>query len=81
MKIKLSVTSIAKIRKSDKTFILYRLNQQQDKIIDFVLTDNLSRFRDQYNNKFKLVTDIKKSIKNSTIILQYQIKELHLQRI
>jgi ribosomal protein S13 len=69
MKIKLSVTSIAKIRKSDKTFILYRLNQQQDKIIDFVLTDNLSRFRDQYNNKFKLVTDIKKSIKNSTIIL------------
>jgi hypothetical protein len=69
MKIKLSVTSIAKIRKSDKTFILYRLNQQQDKIIDFVLTDNLSRFRDQYNNKFRLVTDIKKSIKNSTIIL------------
>ena len=81
MKIKLSATSIAKIRKSDKTFILYRLNQQQDKIIDFVLTDNLSRFRDQYNNKFKLVTDIKKSIKNSTIILQYQIKELYLQRI
>ena len=69
MKIKLSVTSITKIRKSDKTFILYRLNQQQDKIIDFVLTDNLSRFRDQYNNKFKLVKDIKKSIKNSTIIL------------
>lgn len=69
MKIKLSVTSIAKIRKSDKTFILYRLNQQQDKIIDFVLTDNLSRFRDQYNNKFRLVTDIKKSIKKSTIIL------------
>ena len=69
MKIKLSATSIAKIRKSDKTFILYRLNQQQDKIIDFVLTDNLSRFRDQYNNKFKLVTDIKKSLKKSTIIL------------
>jgi len=69
MKIKLSATSIAKIRKTDKTFILYRLNQQQDKIVDFVLTDNLSRFRDQYNNKFKLVTDIKKSIKNSTIIL------------
>ena len=69
MKIKLSVTSIAKIRKSDKTFILYRLNQQQDKIVDFVLTNNLSRFRDQYSNKFRLVTDIKKSIKNSTIIL------------
>jgi len=48
---------------------LYRLNQQQDKIIDFVLTDNLSRFRDQYNNKFKLVTDIKKSINNFKIEL------------
>lgn len=69
MKIKLSATSIAKIRKSDKTFILYRLNQQQDKIIDFVLTDNLSRFRDQYSNKFKLVTDIKKQIKNFKIQL------------
>ena len=69
MKIKLSATTIAKIRKSNKTFILYRLNQQQDKIIDFVLTDNLSRFRDQYGNKFKLVTDIKKSINNFKIEL------------
>ena len=69
MKIKLSATTIAKIRKSNKTFILYRLNQQQDKIIDFVLTDNLSRFRDQYNNKFRLVADIKKSINNFKIEL------------
>ena len=69
MKIKLSFTSMAKIRKSTKTFMLYRLNQQQDRIIDFVLTDNLSRFRDQYNNQFKLVTDIKKSINNLKINL------------
>lgn len=69
MNIKLSATTIAKIRKSKKTFILYRLNQQQDKIVDFVLTDNLSRFRDRYNNKFRLVTDIKKNIKNFTINL------------
>ena len=69
MKIKLSATTIAKIRKSNKTFILYRLNQQQDKIVDFVLTDNLSRFRDQYNNKFRLVADIKKSINNFKIEL------------
>ena len=58
---------MAKIRKSTKTFMLYRLNQQEDKIVDFVLTDNLSRFRDKYNNKFKLVTDIKKSINNFKI--------------
>lgn len=69
MKIKLSFTSMAKIRKSTKTFMLYRLNQQEDKIVDFVLTDNLSRFRDKYNNKFKLVTDIKKSINNFKISL------------
>jgi len=60
---------MAKIRKSTKTFMLYRLNQQEDKIVDFVLTDNLSRFRDKYNNKFKLVTDIKKSINNFKISL------------
>ena len=58
---------MAKIRKSTKTFMLYRLNQQEDKIVDFVLTDNLSRFRDKYNNKFKLVTDIKKNINNFKI--------------
>ena len=69
MKIKLSFTSMTKIRKSTKTFMLYRLNQQQDRIIDFILTDNLSRFRNQYNNKFKLVTDIKKSINNFKIQL------------
>ena len=69
MKIKLSATSIAKIRKTDKTFILYRLNQQQDKIVDFVLTNNLSRFRDQYNNKFRLITYIRKSINNFKIEL------------
>jgi hypothetical protein len=69
MRIKLSATSIAKIRKSTKTFILYRLSEQDNKIVDFVLTDNLSRFRNQYNNKFRLVTDIKKQIKNFKISL------------
>lgn len=69
MKIKLSATAIAKIRKSTKTFILYRLSEQDDKIVDFVLTDNLSRFRNQYNNKFRLVEDIKKQIKNFKITI------------
>jgi len=69
MTVKISFTSMVKINKSTKTFILYRLNKEQNKIIDFVLTDNLSRFRDQYGNKFKLVTDIKKSINNFKIEL------------
>ncbi len=58
---------MVKINKSTKTFMLYRLNKEQNRIIDFILTDNLSRFRDQYNNKFKLVTFIKKSINNFKI--------------
>ena len=69
MTVKISFTSMVKINKSTKTFILYRLNKEQNKIIDFVLTDNLSRFRDQYNNKFRLITDIKKSINNFKIEL------------
>ena len=65
MYINLSPSAARQISKSDKTFLLYRLNQQENKIIDYVLTDNLTRFRDAYNNKFKLVTDIKKQINNN----------------
>lgn len=65
MYINLSHSAARQISKSNKTFLLYRLNQQENKIIDYILTDNLSRFRDAYNNNFKLVTDIKKQIKNS----------------
>ena len=65
MYINLSPSAARQISKSNKTFLLYRLNQQENKIIDYVLTDNLSRFRDAYNNKFKLVTDIKKQIKTN----------------
>ena len=65
MYINLSPSAARQISKSNKTFLLYRLNQQENKVIDYVLTDNLSRFRDAYNNRFKLVTDIKKQIKNN----------------
>ena len=65
MYINLSPSAARQISKSEKTFILYRLNQQENKVVDYVLTNNLSRFRDAYNNKFKLITDIKKQIKNN----------------
>ena len=61
--IKISITAGRQIRNSDKTFFLYRLNENKTKVVDFILTDNLSKFRDHYNNKFKLVDDIKKKIK------------------
>ena len=69
MKIKISITTLLKIYNSNKDFILYRLNEDENRIIDFVLTNDLSRYRKQYNNNFKLVTDIKKQIKNFKIQL------------
>lgn len=69
MKIKISITTLLKIYNSNKDFILYRLNEDENRIIDFVLTNDLSRYRNQYNNNFKLVTDIKKQIKNFKIQL------------
>lgn len=79
--VKISISTAYKISNSDKDFILFRLNDEENRIIDFVLTNDLSRYRNKYNNNFKLVTDIKKQIKNFKIILQYKIKVLHLQRI
>jgi len=69
MKVKISITRLIKIYNSNKDFILYRLNEDENRIVDFVLTNDLSRYRNQYNNKFKLVTDIKKQIKNFKIQL------------
>ena len=69
MKVKISITTLLKIYNSDKDFILFRLNEKENRIIDFVLTNDLSRYRAKYNNQFKLVTDIKKQIRNFKIIL------------
>jgi hypothetical protein len=69
MKVKISITTIIKIYNSQKDFILFRLNDEETRIIDFVLTNDLSRYRNKYNNNFKLVTDIKKQIKNFAIDL------------
>ena len=69
MKINISISTAYKISNSNKDFILFRLNDEENRIIDFVLTNDLSRYRSKYNNKFKLVTDIKKQIKNFKITL------------
>ena len=68
MYINLSPSAVRQISKSDKTFILYRLSNDSNKIVDYILTDNLSRFRDQYGNRFKLVADIKKQIETNNKI-------------
>jgi hypothetical protein len=65
MKTKLSITALYQIYKSDKDFILYRLSEDKKTILDFVLTNDLSRHRAHFNGQFKLVADIQKQIKKS----------------
>jgi len=61
--IKISITTAFKILNSNKDFIFYKV--ENDRLIDFTLTNDISRFRARYNNKFKIVTDVKKQIKTN----------------
>ena len=63
MTTKISITTALKIIRSNKDFIFYRTENQR--LIDFTLTNDISRFRNQYNNNFKIVSDIKKQINNN----------------
>jgi hypothetical protein len=61
MTTKISITTAVKILNSNKDFIFYKL--EDNKVIDFTLTNDISRFRARYNNKFRILSDIKKQIK------------------
>ena len=63
MTTKISITTAVKILNSNKDFIFYKV--ENNKVIDFTLTNDISRFRARYNNKFKIVSDIKKQIKTN----------------
>jgi hypothetical protein len=63
MTTKISITTAVKILNSNKDFIFYRV--ENDRLIDFTLTNDISRFRARYSNKFKIVADIKKQIKTN----------------
>ena len=63
MTTKISITTAVKILNSKKDFIFYKV--EDNKVIDFTLTNDISRFRARYNNKFKIVSDIKKQIKTN----------------
>jgi hypothetical protein len=60
---KISITTAVKILNSNKDFIFYKV--EDNKVIDFTLTNDISRFRARYNNKFKILDDIKKQIKTN----------------
>ena len=61
---KISLTLLLKLSKTKKTFICF--NVENNKITEFVLTNDLIRFRNRYNT-FKLVEIIKPGIEKLTI--------------
>ena len=66
-KTNVSISIAVKIILSKKDFFLY--TEENNKIKNYMLTNDLTRHRNKFNNKFKLVDDIKKQLINLTINL------------
>jgi|TARA_R110001592_G_scaffold156348_2_gene386789 hypothetical protein len=66
-KTNVSISIAVKIILSKKDFFLY--TEENNKIKTYMLTNDLTRHRNKFNNKFKLVDDIKKQLINLTINL------------
>jgi hypothetical protein len=66
-KTNISISIAVKIILSKKDFFLY--SEENNKIKTYMLTNDLTRHRNKFNNKFKLVDDIKKQLINLTINL------------
>jgi len=64
-KIKLTPSQLLNIYKSNKDFFLYKI--EGNKLVSYMLTNDLTRHRIQYNNKFKLLADMKKQINKLTL--------------
>ena len=63
---KISLTLLIKLSKTKKVFILF--NVENNKIKDYIFTNDLTRYRLKYQT-FKLVEIIKPNLKNLTIQL------------
>ena len=66
-KTKVSVSLAVKIILSKKDFFLY--TEENKQIKDYMLTNDLTRHRNKFNNRFKLVDDVKKQLINLNINL------------
>ncbi len=66
-KTKISISIAVKIILSKKDFFLYSV--ENNKIKNYMLTNDLTRHRNKFNNRFKMVDDIKKELINLTINL------------
>tara|TARA_R100000544_G_C2209663_1_gene51203 strand:- start:324 stop:527 length:204 start_codon:yes stop_codon:yes gene_type:complete len=61
--VKLNFIQAIKIVRSKKDFIMYSV--EGGKLVDFKLTNNLSKHRDSFNNQFKVLSDVQEKIKNN----------------
>ena len=66
-KTEVSVSLAVKIILSKKDFFLY--TEENNQIKDYMLTNDLTRHRNKFNNRFKLVDDVKKQLINLNINL------------
>lgn len=66
-KTKINISIAVKIILSKKDFFLYTV--ENNHIKNYMLTNDLTRHRNKFNNRFKLVDDIKKDLINLTINL------------
>lgn len=56
---KLNIAAVFLIMKSKKVFICFTLNKEETKVVDYILTNDLTRYRKQYQ-QFRLLDIIKK---------------------
>ena len=61
--IRLKFTQALKIFRSDKDFIFYKV--EGGKLVNFKLTNDISKHRDSFSNQFKIVSDLRGKIKNN----------------
>lgn len=61
--VKLNFIQALKITRSKEDFMMY--NVEGGKLVNFKLTNNISKHRDSFNNKFKLLVDVQNQIKNN----------------
>jgi len=59
MNYKINIAAAFLILKSKKDFICFTLNKEETKVIDYILTNDLTRHRKQYQ-QFRLLDMIKK---------------------
>jgi len=56
---KLNIASVFLIIKSKKDFICFTLDETETKVVDYILTNDLTRYRKQYQ-QFRLLDIVKK---------------------